>query len=73
MAELYYVTVWCRAMDSYEIKAESKEEAEKKALEIMKNQIPNAKNPLIRTESQSEMTEREELNRIGKELEDARN
>lgn len=55
MAELYYVTVWCRAMDSYEIEAESKEEAEKKALEIMNKQMPNAKNPLIRTESQSEM------------------
>lgn len=70
MKELYYVTVWCRAMDSYEIEADSKEEAEKKALEIMKNQMPNAKNPLIRTESRSEMRERVELNRIGKELED---
>lgn len=64
MKELYYVTVWCRAMDSYEIEAESKEEAEKKALEIMNKQMPNAKNPLIRTESRSEMKEREELNRI---------
>ena len=70
MRELYYVTVWCRAMDSYEIEAESKEEAEKKALEIMNKQMPNAKNPLIRTESQSEMREREELNRSGKELAD---
>ena len=70
MKELYYVTVWCRAMDSYEIEAESKEEAEKKALEIMNKQMPNAKNPLIRTESQSEMREREELNRSGKELAD---
>lgn len=64
MKELYYVTVWCRAMDSYEIEAESKEEAEKKALEIMNKQMPNAKNPLIRIESQSEMKEREEINRI---------
>ena len=64
MKELYYVTVWCRAMDSYEIEAESEEEAEKKALEIMNKQMPNAKNPLIRTERQSEMREREELNRI---------
>ncbi len=64
MKELYYVTVWCRALDSYEIEADSKEEAEKKALEIIYKQMPNAKNPLIRTESQSEMREREELNRI---------
>lgn len=64
MKELYYVTVWCRALDSYEIEADSKEEAEKKALEIMNKQMPDAKNPLIRTESQSEMIEREELNRI---------
>lgn len=64
MTELYYVTVWCRAMDSYEIEAESKEEAEKKALEIINKEMPNGKNPLIRTESQSEMREREELNRI---------
>ena len=70
MTELYYVTVWCRAMDSYEIEADSKEEAEKKALEIIYKQMPNAKNPLIRTESQSEMREREELNRNGKELAD---
>ena len=64
MKELYYVTVWCRALDSYEIEADSKEEAEKKALEIIYKQMPNAKNHLIRTESQSEMREREELNRI---------
>lgn len=57
-------------MDSYEIEADSKEEAEKKALEIIYKQMPNAKNPLIRTESQSEMREREELNRNGKELAD---
>lgn len=55
MKELYYVTVWCLASDSYEIEAESKEEAEKKALEIMNKQIPNAKNLLIKTESQSEI------------------
>lgn len=51
-------------MKMYEIEAESKEEAEKKALEIMNKQMPNAKNPLIRIESQSEMKEREEINRI---------
>lgn len=65
MTELYYVTVWCRAVDSYEIEAENKEEAEKKAIEMLFKQIPNAKNPLIRTESQTEMREREELNRTG--------
>ena len=61
MKELYYVTVWCLASDSYEIEAESKEEAEKKALEIMNKQIPNAKNLLVKTESQSEIKEREEF------------
>lgn len=67
MKELYYVTVWCRAMDCYEVEAESKEEAEKKALEIMYKQIPGAKNPLVRTESENEIREREELNRKEKE------
>nr|DAL26931.1 MAG TPA_asm: RNA polymerase inhibitor [Caudoviricetes sp.] len=68
MTEKYYVTVWCRALDSYEIEAESKEEAEKKALNIMYKQIPDAKNPMTRTESEAEMRGRETLNQMEKRL-----
>lgn len=64
MKDLYYVTVWCSAMDSYEVEAKNKEEAEKKALEIMYKHIPNAKDLLVKSESKTEMKERETLNGI---------
>lgn len=66
MTEKYYVTIWCLARDSYEVEAESKEEAEKKALEIMHKQIPNAKDLLVKSESQSEIREWEEKQRRDK-------
>ena len=63
MKDLYYVTIWFQGADAYEVEAESQEEAEKKALEILRKKIPNLQNTMMLSESKTEALEWEKFRR----------
>ncbi len=63
MKDFYYVTIWFQGADAYEVEAESQEEAEKKALEILHKKIPNLQNTMMLSESKTETLEWEKFRR----------